>query len=37
MNESVVVVQYNLMLEIFTTIPGTAVRISSDPLMERHL
>lgn len=37
MNESVVVVRYNLVLEIFTAIPGTAVRISSDPLMERHL
>jgi len=36
MTGSVVEVWYKLLLEIFAAIPGTAVRSSSDPLMERQ-
>jgi len=38
MTEIAVEVWYNLLLllEIFTAIPGTALRSNSDPLMERQ-
>jgi len=36
MTESVVEVWCNLLLEIFTAIPGAVLRSSSDPLMERE-